>query len=162
MNHGGCFFSTRIRICTGRSHKIIIDSFHVDIQQPFYYIQKEFIAIYYSDVIMSAMASQITGLSIVYPTVCSGADQLRVTGLCDGNSRVTGEFPAQRASNAKIVSIWWRHHETKMHLTTVIRNISAYWYIVMKGNIYVWFSVNAYILPTTQYLFKSLDYIVNN
>ena len=30
---------------------------------------------YYSDVIMSAMASQITFASIVYSTVCSGADQ---------------------------------------------------------------------------------------
>ena len=36
--------------------------------------------------------------------------KLRVTGLCDGNSPVTGEFPAQRASNAENVSIWWRHH----------------------------------------------------
>ena len=30
---------------------------------------------HYTDVIMSAMASQITGVSIVYPTVCPGADQ---------------------------------------------------------------------------------------
>ena len=30
---------------------------------------------YYSDVIMSPMASQITGGSIVYSTVCSVADQ---------------------------------------------------------------------------------------
>ena len=30
--------------------------------------------------------------------------------LCEGNSPVTGEFPAQRASNAEHVSIWWRHH----------------------------------------------------
>ena len=36
--------------------------------------------------------------------------KLRVTGLCVGNSPVTGEFPAQRASNAENVSIWWRHH----------------------------------------------------
>ena len=36
--------------------------------------------------------------------------KLRVTGLCEGNSPVTGEFPAQRASNAENVSIWWRHH----------------------------------------------------
>ena len=36
--------------------------------------------------------------------------KLRVTGLCVGNSPVTGEFPAQRASNAEKVSIWWRHH----------------------------------------------------
>ena len=34
----------------------------------------------------------------------------RVTGLCVGNSPGTGEFPAQMASNAENVSIWWRHH----------------------------------------------------
>ena len=56
--------------------------------------------IHYSDVIVSAMASQITGISIVYSTVCSGADQ--------GKHQVTGEFPSQRASNVKNVSIWWR------------------------------------------------------
>ena len=31
--------------------------------------------------------------------------KLRVTGFCE-----TGEFPAQRTSNADRVSIWWRHH----------------------------------------------------
>ena len=36
--------------------------------------------------------------------------KLRVNGLCEGNSPVNGEFPAQSASNAKNVSIWWRHH----------------------------------------------------
>ena len=36
--------------------------------------------------------------------------KLRVTGLCAGNSPVTGEFPAKKASNAEDVSIWWRHH----------------------------------------------------
>ena len=36
---------------------------------------------------------------------------LHVTGLCVGNSPVTGEFPAQRASNSENVSIWWRHHD---------------------------------------------------
>ena len=55
---------------------------------------------------MSAMASQITSHAIVYWTLDSGADQrkkskLRVTGLCAGNSPVTGEFPAQRDSNAE-------------------------------------------------------------
>ena len=35
--------------------------------------------------------------------------KLRVTGLCVGNSPGTGEFPAQRASYAENVSIWWRH-----------------------------------------------------
>ena len=36
--------------------------------------------------------------------------KLRVTGLCVGNSPGSCEFPAQRASNAENVSIWWRHH----------------------------------------------------
>ena len=36
--------------------------------------------------------------------------KLRVTGLCEGNSPVTDEFPAQKAYNAENVSIWWRHH----------------------------------------------------
>ena len=34
--------------------------------------------------------------------------ELRVTGLCKGTSPVTGEFPAQRASNADKVLIWRR------------------------------------------------------
>ena len=37
--------------------------------------------------------------------------KLRVTGLCAGNSPGTGEFPAQMASYAENVSIWWRHHD---------------------------------------------------
>ena len=36
--------------------------------------------------------------------------KLRVTGLCEGNSPVTDDFPTQRVSNAENVSIWWRHH----------------------------------------------------
>ena len=38
--------------------------------------------------------------------------KLRATGLWEGNSPVTGEIPAQRASNAVNGSIWWRHHDT--------------------------------------------------
>ena len=131
--------------------------------------------LHYSDVIMDAIASQITSLTIVYSSVYSGANQrkhqssaslafvrgihrwtmnsphkwpvtrkiitmtslwarwrlkspghvcllnrlfrrrskktskLRVTGLCAGNSPVTGEFPAQMTRNPENVSIWWRH-----------------------------------------------------
>ena len=65
---------------------------------------------------MGLIASQINSLTIVYTTVYSDADKkktskLRVTGLCAGNSPGTGEFPAQMASYAENVSIWWRHHE---------------------------------------------------
>ena len=34
----------------------------------------------------------------------------QVTGICEGNPSVIGGFPSQRASNAEIVSISWRHH----------------------------------------------------
>ena len=37
--------------------------------------------------------------------------KLRVTDLCVGNSPVTGEFPAQKASTAENASILWRHHD---------------------------------------------------
>ena len=36
--------------------------------------------------------------------------KLCVTGLCVGNSPLTVEFPAQMASYAENVSIWWCHH----------------------------------------------------
>ena len=35
--------------------------------------------------------------------------ELRVTGLCLGNSPVTGEFPKQRSTKVKNVSVWWHH-----------------------------------------------------
>ena len=37
--------------------------------------------------------------------------KFHVTGFCERNSPVTGKFPAQRGSNPKNVSIWWRHHD---------------------------------------------------
>ena len=71
--------------------------------------------VHYNNVIMSAMESRITSLTIVYWTVYSGhksknTSKLRVPGLCEENSPVTGESPAQRANNAENVSIWLRHH----------------------------------------------------
>ena len=69
------------------------------------------ISYHYSDVMVGAKAFWITGVSIVYPTVCSNkTPKLRVSGLCEGNSSLTGEFPAQSASYAENASIWWRHH----------------------------------------------------
>ena len=61
---------------------------------------------------MSASASQITSLTIVYSTVHAGTDQRKhqspaSLGFVRGIHRW---FPAQRASNAEIISIRWRHH----------------------------------------------------
>ena len=49
-------------------------------------------------------------LNRLYRRRSKKTSKLRVTGLCAGNSPLTGEFPAQMASNAEKVSIWWRHH----------------------------------------------------
>ena len=52
--------------------------------------------------------------------------KLCVTSLREGNSPVTGEFPAQRASNAENVSIWWRH---RAHGLAHMRRINSSMYI---------------------------------
>ena len=36
---------------------------------------------------------------------------LSVTGLCEGNSPVTGGLPKQKASDVENVSMWWRNHK---------------------------------------------------
>ena len=68
---------------------------------------------------MSALATQITGVSIACSTVCSGVDKKAIKTPRHrplwGESPVTGEFPAQRASNAENVSIRWRHHVSEIH-----------------------------------------------
>ena len=50
--------------------------------------------------------------------------KLRVNGLFEGNSPVTGEFLAQRASNAENVSIWWRYHVLCHLRWTIFRNMT--------------------------------------
>ena len=71
---------------------------------------------HYNDVIMGAMASQITSLTIVYSSVYSGADQRKHQSSASlasvlGIHRWPVNIPAQRASNAENVFIWWRHHD---------------------------------------------------
>ena len=61
---------------------------------------------------MGTMASQTTNLAkpFMQAQMIKQKSKLGVIGLCEGNSLVTGEFPAQRASYAETVSIRWRHH----------------------------------------------------
>ena len=65
----------------------------------------------YSNVIMSAMASKITGFSIA----CSGANQIKYQSspslaFARGIHRWPMYSAHKWAINAEIVSIWWRHH----------------------------------------------------
>ena len=68
---------------------------------------------HYGDVTMGASVSnhQSHGclLNRLFKRRSTKTSKLRVTGLWVGNSPGTGEFPAQMASNAENVSIWWRH-----------------------------------------------------
>ena len=55
--------------------------------------------------------------------------KLHVTGLCEGNSPVTGEFPAPMTSNAEDFSIWWRHYvvtSDSRHKGQVTRSFGPY------------------------------------
>ena len=69
---------------------------------------------HYGDVIMGAIASQITSLTIAYSTVYSEADQRKhqssasLAFVC-GIHRGLVNSPH---SNAENVSIWWRHHDS--------------------------------------------------
>ena len=58
---------------------------------------------------MGTVASQIISLTIVYTTGYSGADQSKYQS--SASLAFVLEFPAQMASNAENVSIWWRHHD---------------------------------------------------
>ena len=69
---------------------------------------------HYDDVMMGAMASQITCLPIsllnrLFRRGSKKTSKFRVTDLCVGNSPGTSDFPAQMASNAENGPLWWRH-----------------------------------------------------
>ena len=69
----------------------------------------------YNDVIMSSMASQITGLTIVYSTVYSRADQRKHQSSASlafvrGIHRWPVNSPHKWPVTRKMFSIWWRHH----------------------------------------------------
>ena len=80
---------------------------------------------------MRAMASQITSsrfffIQLFIKDQIKETPKLRVTSLCAGNSPVTGEFPAKKASNAENYSIWWRHHAntgTDTNAVCMLKNI---------------------------------------
>ena len=99
---------------------------------------------HYSDVIMRAIASQMTHVSMVYSTFVRAHIKENLKApchwLCGGISPMAGESPAQRASNAQNISIWWRHdvfHFRQVVLVDTIFYIVKWQYFQMhtqKGN----------------------------
>ena len=70
---------------------------------------------HHSDVVMGAMASQITGVSIVYSIVCSDADQRKhqspaSLAFVRGIHRWPVNSPHRAPATRKKVSIWWYQH----------------------------------------------------
>ena len=55
-------------------------------------------------------ASRLFNQPFIQAQIKDTIKALRHRPLC-GNSPVTGEFPAQMASNAGKSSRWWRHHD---------------------------------------------------
>ena len=108
------------------------------------------------DVIMRAMASLITSITIVYSTVHSRrtskkTSKLRVTGFCARNSSVTGEIPAQMASNAENISF-----------DDVIMDIEACWVSELnhehtlhrqhfKRHILDWFFIQIFVISCKKF-----------
>ena len=90
---------------------------------------------HYSDVIMIAMASQINQglvclLNHLFRRRSKNTSKRRVTGLCEGNPPVNGEFSSRNASNAENVSSWWRHHGEPFMLTRVLcalPHVNTFW-----------------------------------
>ena len=86
---------------------------------------------------VTSMAPQITGVSMVCTTVCSGADKKTnqsSVSLAFVRGPVTSEFPSQRASNAENVSIWWRHHVLVLALEVIV-HAPEKWLIIGSGNV---------------------------
>ena len=98
--------------------------------------------------------------------------KLHVTGLCAGNSPEAGEFPAQMASNAENVSIWWRHHAfkwrgsmlTKASIGSYFRVDACYYYsslhvscwndtaeVLCKLRTFLWINSNMCHLNVAEY-----------
>ena len=66
---------------------------------------------------LKSPASRLFTQPFIFRCRSKKTSKLRVTGLCEGNSPVTGKFLSQRASNARSISIWWRHHGPSSRLT---------------------------------------------
>ena len=98
---------------------------------------------YYSDVIMSAMASQITSLTIVYSTVCSGADQRK------------------HQSSAPLVRGFHRLPANSPHKGTVTRKMFPFDDVIMRWRGFIYWrpndAYNAKALSESMLVFCLLD-----
>ena len=62
---------------------------------------------------MSAMASQSPTSPLIALLLVQAQIKENIKAPRHWPLRVTGEFPAQKASNAENISIWWRHQDMR-------------------------------------------------
>ena len=79
---------------------------------PMKYVHGFVVLCHYNDVIMSAMASQITSLTIIYSIVHSGADQRQHQSSASlAFVRGVHRWPVNSPHKGPVTrKIWWRHH----------------------------------------------------
>ena len=83
---------------------------------------------HYSDVIKSAIASEITGVSIVCPTVYSGTDQRLYQSSASPVKEIhwSPVDSPHKGPVTRIFFIWWRHHACDIinHRAYIINTLS--------------------------------------
>ena len=100
-----------------------------------------FRVIYYGDVIMGGMASQITSLTIVYSTIYSDADQRK------------------HQSSASLAFVWGIHRGpvNSPHKWPVMRKMFPFDDVIMSTTDMVWFQG----IPVLEFLFRNILTILN-
>ena len=92
----------------------LVDSIRCVTNAAFHLGDADHTLLHYNDVIMSAIASQINRLTIVYSTVYSDGDQRKHQSAAS-LAFVRGIhrwIPHTKASNAENFSVWWPHHDS--------------------------------------------------
>ena len=113
-NHIMCTVSTKSISCYSKLFGYITVTLHDYTALSIY--RGHFSSYHYDDVIMTTIrlkspASLLFTQSLIQTQMKENIKAPRHWPLC-GEFTGTGEFPAQRASHAENVSIWWRHHVT--------------------------------------------------
>ena len=107
--------------------------------------------VHYSGIIISTMASQMTGMSTVCSIVCTCTHQRKhqssaSLAFCEGKPPVTGGFPSQRASYMETVSIWQRHHDIRHVRSCYIASRQPKSYTFSQQIAQFWTAVKSIIL----------------
>ena len=94
--------------------------------------------------------------------IATKISKLCVTGRCERNSPVISEFPAQMASNAENVSIWWRHHVSLNSYSLgemglyFVESWPSKWEVLSRSNVCVHVAVKKPCNLVVEYMWISL------